>query len=133
MIEIDRQGMRQQRVVRPKGAKVGGVTVGRIGIAVMDVGENFGDLPKAQYSLFPALLNGLERTWLTTSVTLRMSYRMFLRDFGSEILSGPFTIGHFAGQSARVGLVPFLVFLALVSVSLGAVSYTHLRAHETLR
>ena len=120
--EIDRQGMKQQRVVRPTGVVVGGVTIGRIGIAVMDVGEIFGDLPKAQYSLFPALLNGLERTWLTTTVTLRMAYRMILRDIGSENLSGPITIGHFAGQSARVGLVPFLVFLALVSVSLGVLN-----------
>jgi len=122
VIEIDRQGMRQQIVVRPKGAVVGGVTIGRIGIAVMEVGEMFGELPKAQYSLFPALLNGLERTWLTTTVTLRMAYRMILRDIGSENLSGPITIGHFAGQSARVGLVPFLVFLALVSVSLGVLN-----------
>ena len=122
VIEIDRQGVRQQRLVWPKGTMVNGVRTGRIGIAVMDTDAIFGALPKAQYSVLPALLNGLERTWLTTSVTLRMAYRMIRGDIGSENLSGPITIGHFAGQSARIGLVPFLVFLALVSVSLGVLN-----------
>lgn len=122
VIEIDRQGMRQQTVIRPEGAMVNGVRTGRIGISVMDPGEIFGELPKAQYSVLPAFLRGLEKTWLTTSVTLRMAYRMIRRDIGSENLSGPITIGHFAGQSAQIGLVPFLVFMALVSVSLGVLN-----------
>ena len=36
-----------------------------------------------------------------------------------ENLSGPISIAPYAGQSATMGLVPFLKFIALVSVSLG--------------
>jgi regulator of sigma E protease len=37
-------------------------------------------------------------------------------------LSGPITIADFAGQSAQMGLVAYLGFLALVSVSLGVLN-----------
>ena len=37
-------------------------------------------------------------------------------------LSGPISIAEYAGQSAEMGLVPFLKFMALVSVSLGVLN-----------
>jgi regulator of sigma E protease len=37
-------------------------------------------------------------------------------------LSGPITIADYAGQSAAMGVVPFAVFLALISVSLGVLN-----------
>jgi len=37
-------------------------------------------------------------------------------------LSGPITIADYAGQSASLGAVPFVVFLALISVSLGVLN-----------
>jgi len=39
-----------------------------------------------------------------------------------ENLSGPISIAQYAGQSADMGLVPFLKFMALVSVSLGVLN-----------
>ena len=37
-------------------------------------------------------------------------------------LSGPLTIADYAGQSARVGWLSYLVFLALISISLGVLN-----------
>jgi len=37
-------------------------------------------------------------------------------------LSGPLTIADYAGKSASLGLTPYLVFLALISVSLGVLN-----------
>jgi regulator of sigma E protease len=37
-------------------------------------------------------------------------------------LSGPLTIADFAGKSASLGLTQYLVFLALISVSLGVLN-----------
>lgn len=39
-----------------------------------------------------------------------------------ENLSGPISIAQYAGQSAHMGLVQFLKFLAIVSVSLGVMN-----------
>ena len=40
----------------------------------------------------------------------------------TETLGGPVTIARVAGRSARTGIVPFLLFLAVVSVSLGVLN-----------
>jgi len=45
-----------------------------------------------------------------------------------ENLSGPISIAQYAGQSATMGFVSFIKFLALVSVSLGVVNLLPLPA-----
>ena len=37
-------------------------------------------------------------------------------------LSGPVSIADYAGQSAQMGLVPYIGFLALISISLGVLN-----------
>lgn len=37
-------------------------------------------------------------------------------------LSGPVTIADYAGQSAQLGVIPYLAFLALISISLGVLN-----------
>jgi len=39
-----------------------------------------------------------------------------------ENISGPLTIATYAGQTAQIGLVAFISFLAIVSVSLGVLN-----------
>ncbi|HWU68661.1 MAG TPA: RIP metalloprotease RseP [Stenotrophobium sp.] len=59
-----------------------------------------------------------EMSWLT----LKMLWRMVLGDVSVKNISGPIQIAEVAGFSAQVGLVPFLAFMAIVSVSLGVLN-----------
>jgi regulator of sigma E protease len=43
-------------------------------------------------------------------------------DASLKNLSGPLTIADYAGKSASMGLTQFLVFLALISISLGVLN-----------
>ena len=45
--------------------------------------------------------------------------RMVIGDVSLKNLSGPLTIADYAGKSASLGVTSYLVFLALISVSLG--------------
>ena len=47
---------------------------------------------------------------------------MIRQKASSENLSGPISIAQYAGRSAQGGFVPFMTFLALVSVSLGVLN-----------
>ncbi|GIT27331.1 MAG: zinc metalloprotease [Gammaproteobacteria bacterium] len=119
VIEIDRQGMKGTESGSARGRQGGRRHGGGIGFAVMDVGEIFGDLPKAS-TRFSGAFKRLGENMVDDHGDLadglsNDSARHWKREFEWPQIS----IGHFAGQSARVGLVPFLVFLALVSVSLG--------------
>lgn len=68
------------------------------------------------------LAQGLERTWDVSWMSLQMFGRMLIGEASLKNLSGPLTIADYAGQSASLGLSAYLVFVALVSVSLGVLN-----------
>jgi regulator of sigma E protease len=65
---------------------------------------------------------GVERTWNMAALTLKTLGRMLIGEASLKNLSGPITIADVAGQAAQSGIVPFLEFLAFVSLSLGVLN-----------
>lgn len=97
--------------------------VGRLGAGVAeqpDLWQDFG----FDYRLGPlqSLVAGTQQTLHVSLLTLKMLGRMLTGDLSVRNLSGPLSIAEFAGMSAAAGLVAFLGFLALVSVSLGVLN-----------
>ena len=95
-----------------------GLPVGRIGALVGAAPE----MVQVQHGPLEGLWVGLGRTWETSMLTLRMMGRMVVGEASLKNLSGPLTIADFAGKSASLGLTQYLVFLALISVSLGVLN-----------
>ncbi|MFO0325311.1 MAG: site-2 protease family protein, partial [Burkholderiales bacterium] len=62
------------------------------------------------------------RVWDMSVFSLKMMWRMITGDISWKNLSGPITIADYAGQSAKMGWVPFVLFLALISVSIGVLN-----------
>ncbi|RKZ43925.1 MAG: RIP metalloprotease RseP [Gammaproteobacteria bacterium] len=75
-----------------------------------------------RYNLWHSLINGLEKTWDMSVLTLRVMVKMLTLQISYEHISGPISIAQFAGQSAQLGLAVFLSFLGLVSVSLAIIN-----------
>jgi len=75
-----------------------------------------------QYSAFPAIAEAIEKTWSMSALTLKVLTRMLIGEAALENISGPLTIAKFAGETAGIGLVEFLSFLAVISVSLGVLN-----------
>ena len=92
--------------------------IGRIGAFV-------GTLPEmvtVRYGLLDGLQSGAVKTWDISVLTLKMMGKMLIGQSSVKNLSGPLTIADYAGKSANLGLTPYLVFLALISVSLGVLN-----------
>jgi regulator of sigma E protease len=68
------------------------------------------------------LWRGVVRTWEVSALTVRMMAKMVIGEASLKNLSGPLTIADYAGKSASLGLTHYLVFLALISVSLGVLN-----------
>jgi regulator of sigma E protease len=96
----------------------GTATIGRIGAAVQQPPE----LVKVRYGVGEGLWKGVVRTWEMSAITLRLMGRMVIGDASLKNLSGPITIAEYAGKSASIGLVQYLLFLAVISVSLGVLN-----------
>jgi regulator of sigma E protease len=92
--------------------------IGRIGAFV-------GTLPEmvtVRYGFLDGLQAGVVKTWDISVLTLKMMGKMLIGQASMKNLSGPLTIADYAGKSASLGLTPYLVFLALISVSLGVLN-----------
>ncbi|MFT3717678.1 RIP metalloprotease RseP [Pseudorhodoferax sp.] len=115
---IERDGRVLDLVVAPQPQREGEQWIGRIGAYV--------GAPPAmvtvRHGLFDGLWNGVARTWEVSALTLRMMGRMVIGEASLKNLSGPLTIADYAGKSASLGLTQYLVFLALISVSLGVLN-----------
>lgn len=57
-----------------------------------------------------------------TALTFRMLGKMVVGEVSLDNISGPISIAQYAGYSANVGFISFLMFLALISISLAVLN-----------
>ena len=116
--KIDRAGSILVLDVRPDVKPEGGTPVGRIGAYVGAPPEFI----TVRYGPLDGLWNGVVRVGEVSLLTLRMMGKMVIGEASLKNLSGPLTIADYAGKSASLGLTQYLIFLALISVSLGVLN-----------
>ncbi|APW39176.1 RIP metalloprotease RseP [Rhodoferax koreense] len=115
---VRRDGQPVELEVSPDVKQDGAAVFGRIGAYVGAPPE----MVTIEYGVFDGLWQGAVRTWEVSVLTLRMMGKMVIGEASLKNLSGPLTIADFAGKSASLGLSQYLVFLALISVSLGVLN-----------
>jgi len=122
-LTYQRGGERGELALVPQALLQNGSTVGRIGAAAkLDQQAMDKLVTVVRYGAASALAKAAEKTWGTSVFSLRMLARMLIGQISWKNLSGPVTIADYAGQSAQLGLVSYLSFLALISISLGVLN-----------
>jgi regulator of sigma E protease len=113
-----RAGQPFSLAVTPQPERVGERTVGRIRAQV--------DMSAAttivQASLPEAIARATRKTWDTSVMTVTMLGKMVIGEASLKNITGPITIADYAGQTARIGLISFLSFMAFISISLGVMN-----------
>ncbi len=123
MLDIKRADTTLQVKITPDAVIENAGRIGRIGVAArVDAVAMRQYLVEVRYSPWMSLGKALERTWDTSIFSLRMLGKMMVGEISLKNLSGPITIADYAGQSAQIGWVSYLVFLALISISLGVLN-----------
>jgi regulator of sigma E protease len=107
--------------VVPEGVEEGGRSVGRIGVA-RDVALLEKQLIQVRYGPVAALGQAVVKTWDISVLSLQMLGKMITGQVSLKNLSGPITIADYAGQSAQMGWLYYLRFIALISISLGVLN-----------
>jgi regulator of sigma E protease len=105
--------------VEVEAERQGSQLIGRIGVQPAS-GVPIPDEMRTseRYSLVTALGKATDKTWDMSVLTVRMLWNVVTGDVSVKNLSGPINIAEYAGFSARQGILSFLSFLAIVSVSL---------------
>lgn len=113
-----RDGQLFELEVRPRAEQLGDRTVGRIR-AQVDLSSTLivVDAPPGE-----ALARAVRKTWDTSAMTVTMLGKMLIGEASLKNITGPITIADYAGQTARVGWISFLSFMAFISISLGVMN-----------
>jgi regulator of sigma E protease len=124
VIEVRRSGALQPAIaVIPDTVVEGGRKIGRIGTSPqVDRSALAGMIVEVRYGPLESFAKALQKTWDTSAFSLKMLGKMIVGEVSLKNLSGPITIADYAGQSAQGGVASYLLFLALISISLGVLN-----------
>lgn len=115
---ISRDGQTLALSVQPKLVEDGDRRIGRVEAFIGPPAQ----MVTVRYGPIEGLGQAVTRTWEISVLTVRMIGRMLIGEASVRNLSGPLTIADYAGQTARMGAVYYISFLAMVSVSLGVLN-----------
>ena len=122
-LAIERNGERSSVEVVPDATNLGGTQIGRIGAAPQIPAAHAERMMiRVQHGFGEALWKGLAKTGDIAVFSLKMLGKMLMGEVSWRHLSGPVTIADFAGQSAQMGWISYVTFLALISISLGVLN-----------
>ncbi|MEO8343788.1 MAG: RIP metalloprotease RseP [Gallionella sp.] len=122
-LDIQRGAATLSITVIPQAVAESGKTVGKIGAGPkVDEAAWKAMFTEVSYAPLEALTQSLRKTWETSVISLQMMGKMILGEVSMKNLSGPITIADYAGQSAKMGMVAYISFLALISISLGVLN-----------
>ena len=116
--KIERAGVELAIMVKPERQLEGGLWIGKVGAYVGAAPETV----LVQYGPLDGLWRAVVRSGDVCLLTIRMVGKMLLGNASLKNLSGPLTIADYAGKSASLGWTQYLLFLALISVSLGVLN-----------
>lgn len=115
---IERAGRQIELEVQARPERQGDVWIGRVGAYIGAAPA----MTTVRLGAIDGLVQGVVRTWEVSWLSLKMMGRMLIGEASVRNLSGPLTIADYAGKSASLGITSYLLFLALISVSLGVLN-----------
>jgi regulator of sigma E protease len=121
-VKVERDGTVLSTSLTPVATAVspasGAAATGRIGVLLRSRAETV----LVRYGPLDAVVHGAAQTWDLCTFSLRMIGKMIVGDVSLKNISGPVTIADAARQSAELGPVFFISFLAFISISLGVMN-----------
>lgn len=117
-VEIERDDERRRVELTPTETAEGSGRIGAYG-PEPDAAERERMFTTVRHGPVEAASQGVAKTWEVGHLTVQVVVRLITGEAALSNISGPVTIAHYAGESARVGLSQFLGFLGLISISIG--------------
>ncbi|MFM9437635.1 regulator of sigma E protease [Janthinobacterium sp. CG_23.3] len=117
-VRLRRAGQELDVAVTPDVEAGAAVTVGKIKAEVAQAP----DMIVVAAAPLAATAKAVVKVWDTSALTLKMMGKMLTGQASWKNLTGPITIADYAGQTARVGAVSYLSFIAFISISLGVMN-----------
>ena len=122
-IERDGQTQRIDVALAAVAGEQNDTRQGQLGAAItVDPSVFEGMRTTRQLGPIAAIPAATARTWELTALSVRLIGRMIVGDISWRNVGGPIQIATVAGQSASVGVVAFISFLAFISINLALIN-----------
>ncbi len=122
-IQYQRHGLQSELKLLPEAVVEGGQRIGRLGAAVdMDSVDFSPYRVVREYSVAESAFLAVSRVRDTVVFTLKMIGRMLTGQVSLKAISGPVSIADAAGQTADLGIKPYIGFIALLSISIAVMN-----------
>jgi len=105
--------------VTPVSQDANGKTVGALRVELQAA---LPEMVVVQANPLQAFVKSVEKTWDTSIFSLKMIGKMLTGSASLKHITGPLTIADYAGQTSRSGLITYLGFIAVISISLGVMN-----------
>lgn len=122
-VTVDRQGETIELELTPGSKTVNDKVVGFMGAYADNPEELINRVQTViEYTPFEAFIRAVDETWTFSVLTLKVLGKMLVGQAALENISGPITIAQYAGITASIGVLTYIKFLAMISVSLGVLN-----------
>jgi regulator of sigma E protease len=121
-VTVERNGMPVKLTVVPDRAGTSGAEVGSVGMGVVMPEIPADRIRRLGRNPLEAMMAAVERTYTLTVFTFESMWKMIQGLISTKNLSGPIAIAQVAASTAESGFTTWLSFLALLSISLGAIN-----------
>ena len=81
-----------------------------------------GDMVVERKNLRDAMIASAGKTWEISKLTLISVYKIFEGVVSPRTLGGPIFIAQVAGAQVKEGIIPFILFMAILSINLGVIN-----------
>lgn len=71
---------------------------------------------------YAALIEGIKQTWVVSKLTFMSVVKMLQGVISPKTLGGPIMIAQLAGAQVKEGVIPFLLFMAMLSINLAVLN-----------
>jgi regulator of sigma E protease len=122
-VDLDRAGDQLNVILKPDVYIDNNHAVGRIGVTYKPNQQDLDPyLVKLNHSFIKSLGMASKKTWDISIYSLKMIGKMILGQASLKAIGGPVTIATYSGKTAQLGILPWLGFLAMLSISLGVMN-----------
>ena len=117
-MSVLRNGASLSIPVTPAAISKDGKTFGQIKVEI-PLGV---EMVVVRSSLSTALSKAVVRTWDSSVLQLKVIGKILTGNASVKNITGPITIADYAGQTARLGIITYLGFIAAISIGLGVMN-----------
>jgi len=120
-VTVERESVKKVFLIQPKLSKAKnmfGEEVSTYLIGISPAGKSEID----RLNPWQASITAIQKTWEISKLTVVAVVKMFEGVVSPRTLGGPIFIAQIAGEQVREGIIPFIFFMAILSINLGVIN-----------